>query len=40
METRRFLPAIPEGIEPVVRIKHQQQGIFHFEDGVKGQYEI
>ena len=35
-EDGKTLPEIPEGIEPVIRIKAPQEGTIEFEDGVKG----
>ena len=35
-EEGKTLPQIPEGIEPVIRIKSPKQGKIEFEDGVKG----
>jgi len=36
-EVGKTLPTIPEGVEPVIRIKAPQEGTIEFEDGVKGQ---
>lgn len=35
-EDGKVLPSIPEGIEPVIRIKAPTQGTIEFDDGVKG----
>ena len=35
-EDGKTLPAIPEGVEPVIRIKAPTTGTIEFEDGVKG----
>ncbi|MGA1931736.1 glutamate--tRNA ligase [Arcobacter sp. YIC-464] len=35
-EEGKTLPAIPEGVEPVIRIKAPTEGKIEFEDGVKG----
>lgn len=35
-EEGKVLPAIPEGVEPVIRIKAPTEGTIEFEDGVKG----
>jgi glutamyl-tRNA synthetase len=35
-EDGKLLPSIPEGIEPVIRIKAPTQGTIEFDDGVKG----
>lgn len=35
-EDGKVLPPIPEGIEPVIRIKAPVDGVIEFEDGVKG----
>ena len=35
-EDGKILPAIPEGVEPVIRIKAPTSGTIEFEDGVKG----
>jgi glutamyl-tRNA synthetase len=35
-EEGKVLPAIPEGVEPVIRIKAPLEGKIEFEDGVKG----
>lgn len=35
-EDGKTLPAIPEGIEPVIRIKAPKDGVIEFVDGVKG----
>ena len=35
-EDDKVLPAIPEGIDPVIRIKAPLEGSIEFEDGVKG----
>ncbi len=35
-EDGKILPPIPEGIEPVIRIKAPLEGTIEFEDGVKG----
>lgn len=35
-EDGKTLPAIPEGIEPVIRIKAPIEGLIEFKDGVKG----
>jgi len=35
-EDDKKLPSIPEGIDPVIRIKAPLKGIIEFEDGVKG----
>jgi glutamyl-tRNA synthetase len=35
-EEGKILPAIPEGIEPVIRIKAPTAGTIEFDDGVKG----
>lgn len=35
-EDGKTLPAIPEGIEPVIRIKAPLEGKIEFEDGIKG----
>ena len=35
-EEGKVLPAIPEGVEPVIRIKAPTTGTIEFEDGVKG----
>jgi len=35
-EDGKVLPQIPEGIEPVIRIKAPQNGVIEFHDGVKG----
>jgi glutamyl-tRNA synthetase len=35
-EDGKVLPQIPEGIEPVIRIKAPKTGTIRFEDGVKG----
>ena len=35
-ENGKILPPIPEGIEPVIRIKAPTQGFIEFNDGVKG----
>ena len=35
-EEGKTLPEIPEGIEPVIRIKAPTEGLIQFEDGVKG----
>ncbi|MDY0051545.1 MAG: glutamate--tRNA ligase [Aliarcobacter sp.] len=35
-EDGKVLPAIPEGVEPVIRIKAPTTGTIEFEDGVKG----
>jgi len=35
-EEGKTLPAIPEGVEPVIRIKAPQTGTIEFNDGIKG----
>ncbi|QKF65713.1 glutamyl-tRNA synthetase [Arcobacter venerupis] len=35
-EDGKVLPAIPEGVEPVIRIKAPTRGTIEFDDGVKG----
>lgn len=35
-ENGKILPAIPEGIDPVIRIKAPKDGLIEFVDGVKG----
>jgi len=35
-EEGKILPSIPEGIDPVIRIKAPKEGVIEFEDGVKG----
>jgi glutamyl-tRNA synthetase len=35
-EDGKELPSIPDGVEPVIRIKAPEDGVIEFEDGVKG----
>ena len=37
---RDFKGTPPEGVEPVIRIKAQQEGFIEFEDGIKGKIKI
>ena len=39
-EVGKILPLIPEGVEPVIRIKAPKTGEIRFTDGVKGEMKL